>query len=748
MTSSPETATFIDTIILNKQQKEAVIYDKGPQLVFAGAGTGKTRVLTAKIAYLIKEVNIFPNNIFAATFTNKAATQMRERVEKLVNISCSGLWIGTFHSLCARILRRDAHRLGYSPYFTIYDTSDQVSMIKKVMKELQIDDRSMQPKQLLRKISRFKNACQSFNDLDGSEKSFFEKEVIQAYGLYQKRLKEVEAMDFDDLLTNTVFLFRKNPDTLEKYRRQFAYVLVDEYQDTNTSQFELIRLLAQVHQRIFVVGDDDQSIYSWRGAQIENILSFDREFLDAKVFKLEQNYRSPQGVLDFANAIISSNKTRAKKKLWTAMESKNEVTVSRFRDDRQEALCVITKIQDLAEKSTAYGDMAILFRTNAQSRAFEDVLRKMNIQYVLVGGVSFYDRKEVKDCLAYLHLLVNPKDNISCERILNVPPRGIGAKSQEKLEDAAKEGGRSLLETILDGGSDRVAGRAKKGLEEFSTIFSLLLDLVKQNSPPQDILTEMLSISGYVEALENEETEESASRLENINELLNAIAIWNEENPDKTLSDFLEEVSLASDVDGWRQHSNSVNLMTLHSAKGLEFNTVFIVGVEDGLLPSRQNFYDDEKLEEECRLFYVGATRAMANLECSYVDTRMRFGAIMPMSPSRFIESIPSEHFRFVDQSMVYYPSGKSQTVKQKRKPKEVYTKRKKPKAPRNKQVYDEFSQETLQYRMGQIVSHIKYGQGKITSISGFGPDMQLTVLFNDGVRKRMMAKFAKLQML
>ncbi len=750
MSSLTKGSRFIDSLVLNTIQREAVEYDDGPQLVFAGAGTGKTRVLTAKIAYLIKEKQFFPNHIFAATFTNKAAREMRERIENLVGISCKGLWIGTFHSLCARILRRESHLIGFKPAFSIYDDSDQRSLIKKVMKELQIDDRSMQPKKLLHTISKFKNACLTVNEIEQRADSYYQREIIKAYVLYQKMLKDADAMDFDDLITNTVFLFRKNPSALEAYRRQFGYVLVDEYQDTNTSQFELIKLLAYAHKRIFVVGDDDQSIYSWRGAQIENILSFDKIFSSAKVFKLEQNYRSPASVLNFANAIIKDNVNRADKQLWTAIKSEKEVLVTRFRDDRQEAEKIVESVIARKQRGVALGEMAILFRTNAQSRQFEESLRKKKVGYILVGGTSFYERKEVKDCIAYLRLLVNPKDSVSCERILNVPPRGIGNRSIEKLIELSKTNQVSLFDLIMKKNFESISGRAKTGLEEFNSMYALLIDLVKEGRSPEELLEEILALSGYIDMLENEDSEESKSRLENINELLNALSIWQEENSGRSLADFLEEVTLVSDIDKWDKEKDAINLMTLHAAKGLEFNTAFIVGVEDGLLPSRQNFGDDSKIEEERRLFYVGATRAMDHLECSYVDTRRRFGSILPMEPSRYLEAIPKELYRFKDNSFSYTATERFSFKTEERPKKRAFREPRPKREPVFSQEpqFDDFSQDTVQFRMGQMVSHAKYGTGKVLSISGFGPDMQLTILFNDGARKKMMAKFAKLQVL
>jgi len=745
MNDSKNAGSFIDGLVLNDVQREAVVYDGGPQLVFAGAGTGKTRVLTAKIAYLIKHTGVYPYNIFAATFTNKAAAQMRERIEQITGIPSTGLWIGTFHSMCARILRREAHTLGYTPAFSIYDDADQLSVIKKVMKLLHIEERTAQPKHLLNIISRYKNACIPCDELEGTGRTFFEKETINVYGHYQRELKAAMAMDFDDLITNVIYLFRKHPAVLEAYQNQFKNVLVDEYQDTNLAQFYLVRFLAQKHKRIFVVGDDDQSIYSWRGAKIENILSFDKQFPGTKTYTLEQNYRSSQTVLDFANSVISTNKTRAQKKLWTSKSGGSAVVVTRYLDDRQEAASIALKIMDLGKKNIPLGDVAVLYRTNAQSRVFEEVLRKNNIRYILVGGISFYERKEIKDAIAYLRLLANPKDSISCERILNVPARGIGEKTQERLAALAAGKGCSMFEVIMAGDAAALEGRAGKGLEEFRQVFIGLRDLAAKGAPPDEILSQMLSDTGYTDLLAEDDSEESRARLENINELLNALVVWSDENPGKTLSDFLEEVSLAADIDGWKQNGDAANMMTLHSAKGLEFRTVFLVGLEDGLIPSRQNFDDESKIEEECRLFYVGSTRARESLECSHVNNRLRFGMRLDMEPSRFISCVPASLYRFVDRSMDCLTPPRPAFQSRAGAPVPVRIKKD---DPVRQPVYDDFSQETVQYRMGQLVMHGKYGRGKVLAISGFGPDLQVTVLFQDGNRRRMMAKFANLQAL
>ncbi|MGA2508160.1 MAG: UvrD-helicase domain-containing protein [Chitinispirillaceae bacterium] len=742
--------SIIDKIVLNPVQREAVLYDDGPQLVFAGAGTGKTRVLTAKIAYLI-EKGLYPAEIFAATFTNKAAREMRSRVEQLTGLPVEGMWIGTFHSMCARILRREGTHIGYLPSFSIYDTDDQLSLMKKVLKNLQIDDRSMPPRQALGKISSYKNSCTPPEKLENIPKSFYEQELIRVYKAYQKALFDQQAMDFDDLLSNTVYLFQRAPAVLERYQHAFRHVLVDEYQDTNTAQFLFLKLLSQKHGHVFVVGDDDQSIYGWRGAQIENILSFEREFAGTRVFTLEQNYRSTKVILDFANAAINENQTRAPKKLWTSRDSGDEVVVNRFRDDRQEADSVADRIEELQRKGVKGGDMAILFRTNAQSRVFEEVLRRRKLPYVLIGGISFYERAEIKDCLAYLRLLVNPKDNVSFERIFNLPSRGLGEKAYENLAELAGKRNESLLEALLNGDRAALAPRYQQGFSEVHDIFALLTDLEKQHEPVPQIFNEMLKLSGYMDMLTNEDTEESAGRIENINELANALTIWAEEHPGNALSDFLEEVTLASDVDTWDQKDEAVNMMTLHCAKGLEFRCVFLVGLEDGMIPSRQNFDDGKKIEEERRLLYVGITRAMQRLECSHVDYRWRFGDLIPGYPSRFLQSIPQSLYTFRDRSNYF---GEPPAVITKKKiAQSAHGTKHAPStsvstAPLAKPVYesDDFSQDTVEFRMGQHVMHKIYGRGRIVSISGFGEDMKLSVLFNDGTRKKLMAKFANFE--
>jgi DNA helicase-2/ATP-dependent DNA helicase PcrA len=752
-------------------------------LVFAGAGTGKTRVLTAKIAYLIDQ-GYRPYQIFAATFTNKAASEMRERVEKFVSAPIGGLWIGTFHSLCAKMLRREAEAIGFPPGFTIYDSGDQLSIVKKVLAALKIDEKTTTPKAMLSMISSRKSSCMTPSECEARASGVWEREIAAAYGLYQKALKEQQAMDFDDLISNVVYMFRANGEILAKYQDQFRYVLVDEYQDTNKAQFYLVQLLSKTHGKIFAVGDDDQSIYGWRGAKIENILTFEEAFPGTKIFKLEQNYRSTGAILKFANAAVKPNLVRARKELWTSVAEGAQVVISRFRDDRQEAEYVASECEGLLRKM-AGTDVAVLFRTNSQSRVFEESFRKRRIPYVLVGGMSFYERAEVKDCMAYLRLLVNPKDGVSFERIANVPARGLGDKALEALAALAGERGVSLLQAVMSGEAEELGVRYRKGFADLRELYAMLSEQLEGGSPPAEVLRDMLKESGYMDMLSERAavSEEEAVRVENVNELMNAMAAWQEDNDGGTLSNFLEEVSLATDVDGWSREDGAVNFMTLHSAKGLEFRAVFLVGVEDGIIPSRQVLHDESKIEEERRLFYVGSTRAMETLSCSYAERRFRFGSIMPSEPSRFISDVPEELYRFQDCASYFGGAGAGRVSINTDKRGSIsgnndragsssinrgrasVNSASRPSSPSffdqtadaysssshssrsNASKYNEFSQEPEpRYRMGQAVVHKTFGQGKIVSISGMGPDTKLTVLFSDGVRRKLLAKFANLE--
>jgi DNA helicase II / ATP-dependent DNA helicase PcrA len=742
----------LDRVILNQVQKDAVAWNEGPQLVFAGAGTGKTRVLTAKIAWLIREQDVPPHNIFAATFTNKAAREMRTRVEALLDTPCEALWIGTFHSLCARILRREARHTVYSPWFTIYDADDQARLIKGVMKRLELDERTMTPAALLGAVSRFKSKCLQPQEAADGAAGFYEQQVVRSYKAYQEALEAAQAMDFDDLISNTVYLFRSNEAVLGQYRTAFRHILVDEYQDTNTAQFLLVKILGEAHGRVFAVGDDDQSIYGWRGAEVENILSFEKAFKGTRVFKLEQNYRSTPAILNFANAAIAPNAHRAPKKLWTSRTGGDEVTVTQCADDRQEASVVCDEIGRLQQKGSKLSDVMILFRTNAQSRSFEDALRKRNIPYVFVGGMSFYHRKEIKDCLAYLRLAVNIKDDVGFERIMNVPARSLGDKAYETLAAIARLKGKSLAEMVIDDPSQAGTGRSAKGIAELRAILIKLRDDVAAAMRPDEIFNDMVTITGYLDMLGGDDAEESETRIDNVNELMNAVAVWTKVNPDKGLAAFLEEISLVSDIDTLDESKGVVSMMTLHAAKGLETAHVFLAGVEDGLLPTRSSFDDERKIEEERRLLYVGSTRAMKTLWLGFATQRWRFGSVMPMEPSRFLSAIPSELYRFTDLSNMYAPpmarrpAGAYQPEPRgSRRPPGGYSQPAEP--PRNPMpAYEDFSQAVEQFRMGQHVRHGTYGTGRILSISGFGDDMRMVVLFGDGQRRKMIAKFANLE--
>jgi DNA helicase-2/ATP-dependent DNA helicase PcrA len=762
---------IIQQIQLNKEQADAVHYNDGSQLVFAGAGTGKTRVLTAKIAWLIAEKNIRPYNIFAATFTNKAAREMKERVAALIDMSCDSLWIGTFHSLCVRILRAEGHVLGYSRWFSIYDGPDQKALIKSIIKKSGIDEKAMRPKMVLHAISSYKNRCITTDILEKKAESFYEKELLDLYKEYQEGLKKADAMDFDDLILNTVLLLKNNADILVRYHDVFRYILVDEYQDTNGAQFTLIKTLAGEVSPVFAVGDDDQSIYGWRGAQIENILGFDRAFGNTKTFFLERNYRSTKNILRFANSLISKNENRNKKTLWTASDAGDEIVLRRYSNDLKEAECTVHSIADSLEKNTAaLSEIAVFFRTNSQTRQFERELLKADIPYTIVGGTAFYSRKEIKDIIAYLRLLTNPRDTLCCQRIINIPARGIGSKSQEKIARSARDAGVSFFEHICSGEAEKVlSGKGKKGVKQFRRIYEKLIALHNGNAGAEELTHELLLQTGYLDDLRGAGEEEAEQRIENINEFVNAVAQWQEENPEGILEHFLEEITLATDVDSV-DRENSVKLMTLHASKGLEFDEVYIAGVEQGLLPSMQSLNDPEKIEEERRLLYVGATRARNRLTCSFCESRMRFGSVMPMGISPFLETVDAELYRFVEESArynrVYWSdTGNSSAYRSHRnslkKSSKGALKRGAPVLMKGSDLLQKNKKTTTEaiplstfgqpgkgaseFRQGQTVTHEKFGAGKILNVSGLGSNTRVTVLFEGGERKKLVAKYAKL---
>lgn len=622
---------------LNEQQKEAVTTTEGPLLILAGAGSGKTRVLTHRIAYLIKEKKVSPSNILAITFTNKAAEEMKTRVENLLGY-VGDLWVSTFHSACVRILRRDIDKLGYDRNFVIFDTTDQKALVQECLKELDLSEKQYPIKMVLSAISSAKDKMVYPDDyIDFFGDTYRNRKIKEIYKLYQHKLKKINALDFDDIIIKTIELFKENPEILEFYQRKFRYIMVDEYQDTNTPQYYFVNLLAQRHRNLCVVGDDDQSIYGWRGADVRNILNFEKDYPEAKVIKLEQNYRSTKIILEAANHVIDNNVYRKKKSLWTQNKEGEKIVLCELENEKEEAEFVIQEIIKLKERENrSFKDFAILYRTNAQSRPFEEALMKVKVPYKVVGALRFYDRKEIKDILAYLRLIVNPYDDISFKRIVNVPRRGIGPATIEALEKVAREKDTSLFFAI----EDLKNARNKGSLLQFK---QFILDLIdkKDAMSVSDLIKYILEQTGYIEELKREESEEAEGRIENLNEFLNAAYEFEESSEDKSLEAFLAGITLVSDIDMAGDIGESVVLMTLHSAKGLEFPVVFMVGMEEGLFPSYSSFEDDHELEEERRLCYVGITRSKERLYLTYARQRNLYGRSQYNSYSRFISEIP-----------------------------------------------------------------------------------------------------------
>ena len=646
---------------LNDKQREAALHTEGPLLILAGAGSGKTATMTHRIAYLIEQ-GMSPYKILAVTFTNKAAKEMRQRVEKLVG-SCPGMWILTFHSMGLRMLREHYEEAGYEKNFVVYDTVDQKTLLKNVMKELNVDAKEYPVNYLGAIISKEKEADrgpEEYLELEGS--TFKSKVIYNVYKEYQKQLKKNNAMDFDDLLLNTLHLLRDNKAILEEYQRRFSYIMVDEYQDTNTIQYKIIRLLAQVHQNLCVVGDDDQCIYQWRGADIRNILDFEKDFPSAKVIKLEQNYRSCGNILAAAHSVIKNNTDRKSKKLWTEAEDGHKIVYSRLDNDKEEAYYVAREIALLKGPMRDYDDFAILYRTNAQSRLFEDALRKQRIPYQILSGFSFYERKETKDMISYMRLVVNPKDDIAFLRIINEPKRGIGAKTLEKLQAIAMVRGESMFEAICD---EEVlcslSGKAQAAVRELVEVITLC-QREKDSLQISDIYDNLLVRTGYMKSLEDQNTVEAEGRIENLLDFKSFIYDFEKEKRDAgekaTLEEFLEKVATDGDADKFEDESGKVTLMTLHSAKGLEFPVVFMPGMEDGLFPGHRSIDSDEKLEEERRLCYVGMTRAKERLFLTSAAYRVLYGQGEYARESMFLRELDSKLLDS-DGDMVYQPQSR-----------------------------------------------------------------------------------------
>ena len=728
---------------LNPAQREAVLQTEGPVLILAGAGSGKTRVLTHRIAYLIEEKGVNPWNILAITFTNKAAGEMRDRVDKIVGFGSESIWVSTFHSSCVRILRRFIDRLGYGTNFTIYDTDDQKVLMKDICKKLAIDTKIYKEKMILGAISSAKDEMISPVEFEiNSMGDPHKKKIAQAYTEYQKELKKNNALDFDDLLVKTVELFQACPDVLENYQERFRYIMVDEYQDTNTVQFKFVSLLASKYRNLCVVGDDDQSIYKFRGANIGNILGFEKVFPDAKVVKLEQNYRSTKNILNAANGVIHNNAGRKDKTLWTDNEEGAQVHFRNFMTAYEEAEYIAGDIsKKVRETDCSYKDCAILYRTNAQSRMFEEKFILANIPYKIVGGINFYARKEIKDLLSYLKTVDNARDDLAVRRIINVPKRGIGAASITKVQVYVESRGLSFYEGLQEAEEISSLGRAAAKIKPFVTFIQSIRSKTEYLSP-SEILNDIIEETGYVKELEAEGTVEAEARIENIDELITKIVSYEEENEHPTLGGFLEEVALIADIDTVDEDDNKVLLMTLHSAKGLEFDHVYMAGMEDGIFPSYMTITADDptEIEEERRLCYVGITRARKDLTLTAAKQRMIRGETQYNRPSRFISEIPREYvelgrnFQDAKPKEIPMPTTMRQLKETFRKP--AFTPQK----------FEVKKADTLAYGVGDRVKHIKFGVGEVTQITEGGRDYEVTVHFDKAGVKKMFASFAKLK--
>ncbi len=737
---------------LNEMQKKAVFQTEGPVLILAGAGSGKTRVLTHRIAYLIEEKGVNPWNILAITFTNKAAGEMRERVDHLVGFGSESIWVSTFHSACVRILRRFIDRLGYDTNFTIYDTDDQKSLMKEVCKYLQIDTKTYRERALLSAISSAKNEMirpQEF--LLQAEGDFSKQKIAEVYLEYEKQLRANNALDFDDLLVRAVQLFETQPDVLDYYQERFRYIMVDEYQDTNTVQFHLIRILSSKYRNLCVVGDDDQSIYKFRGANIKNILNFESEFPDATVIKLEQNYRSTSNILNAANAVIHNNIGRKDKTLWTENPEGEKIACKQFDNAYDEADYIAAAIQKkVKEERASYKDCAVLYRTNAQSRMFEERFVSTNIPYKVIGGVNFYARREIKDLLAYLRTIENGRDDLAVRRIINVPKRGIGLTSINRVQEYALQKETGFYEALLAADLIPGIGRALSKLESFVA----LIEHFKEEAgrlTPLALLTDIIETLDYENYLEEIDMEDAESRIENIEELKSKLASYEEsceeagEQP--TLSGFLEEVALVADIDNLDEESDYVVLMTLHSAKGLEFSYVFLAGMEDGLFPSYMTITADDpmELEEERRLCYVGITRAMKELTLTCAKRRMVRGETQYNIASRFLKEIPESLIGTVSGTLRERPQMEIARNQTYAKAKAAFHSQafgiKRP-----VQQFKVASGEGPGYDVGDRVRHMKFGEGLVTAITEGGRDYEVTVEFDRFGVKKMFAAFAKLQ--
>lgn len=761
---------------LNDKQKEAVLATEGPCLVIAGAGSGKTKVLTHKISYLMS-TGVKPWNILAITFTNKAANEMKERVEKLVGDAAKDIWMGTFHSICVKILRRYIDRIGFRSDFVIFDTSDQKTLIKECIKAAQADDKIFTDRSVLSEISNGKNEMLEPSEYGIKYAGDFRREKIaELYALYQKKLKENNAIDFDDIINFTIKILTENPDVLDYYTDKFRYVLVDEYQDTNKSQFTLVSLLASKYGNVTAVGDNDQGIYSFRGADISNILNFEKDFPGTKIIKLEQNYRCTGNILKAANAVIKHNESKFDKKLWTQNDEGNLPCIYCGEDEYDEASYVVEQIAHLKrEEYYKNSDFSILYRMNAQSRAIEDILRREDIPYKIIGGLKFYERKEIKDIIAYLRLIQNSSDNLSLKRIINEPKRGIGKTSLEKIQEISESSGVSMYEIIKNAADydlNRVYINSREFIEQIENLKNK-----KNELKISDLIKETLKTTGYTKALEQEGSVEAETRIENLEEFLTVAIEFEEESAENTLPEFLEGITLSSDIDGMEESEDTVTLMTLHSAKGLEFPVVFLVGMEEGIFPGYKSIGEPKALEEERRLFYVGITRAKQYLYLTCAKHRTIFGSTSYNSISRFVEEIPDELLEGYQEAVTTksktnyedtgyrWSYGKGQSVKTYKVDNNEITTTIAAKTRENEGVYQFRTAESFlnsikqkskesdsvdieKYQAGQRIYHKKFGEGVINYIEKEGEDAKVDITFDKAGHKRLMAKFAGLEII
>jgi len=717
---------------LNPEQREAVEHLEGPSMIVAGAGSGKTRVLTYKIAYLI-ENGYDPASILALTFTNKAASEMKQRIKELIGSSADQLWMGTFHSIFARILRIEADKLNYKSNFSIYDTEDSAALVSSILQEQNINIEGITASGIHHKISYLKNnMIYPTEYANNVASSLLEKRIAEVYLEFNKRLRENNAMDFDDLLLKPIELFNEKEKVVQKYRKRFAYILVDEYQDTNRAQYEILKLLVSGKKNICVVGDDAQSIYGWRGADIRNMLDFERDFAKTKIFRLEQNYRSTKTILAAADSVIKKNKDQITKTLWTNNSEGEELMIAKCSDEKDEAIQVTKYIkEEISRKKLSYKDFAVFYRINAQSRAMEDAFRRERIPYKIIGGVEFYRRKEIKDIIAYLRVLSNQNDEESLLRIMNFPQRGIGNTSISRMIAFARKLNLSLFDTMARVFEViEVKERIQKNVKSFKLLLDKYIDLKEQLSLPE-LTSALIDELGILRVYKEENTMESMARYENVQELINAVNDYYRSVPESTIESFLAEVSLITSVDQMENEQNSVTLMTIHSAKGLEFPVVFVTGCEEDIFPLAPKFNSDARIEEERRLFYVAITRARQKVYITYARSRYRFGEVAYQSKSRFIEDL--------DPSTYIEINGTAGRKSGRRSKKSLYDEM-------YQEEFEDFNQEHKSLRIGSKVSHEKFGFGKVMAVSGVGEMQKVTVSFEDAGIKNLLVKFANLR--